>query len=79
VLLGNALFGVAGALLAVPVSAMLLALFELRVTPYALLPQADDARGHPGTDSPADADLAEEGEPPVPPSDDPTRVGAIDP
>jgi len=56
VLLGSSLFGVAGALLAVPVSAMLLALFELRVTHYALLPQADDARGRPGTDRPADAD-----------------------
>jgi predicted PurR-regulated permease PerM len=56
VLLGSSLFGVAGALLAVPVSAMLLALLELRVTHYALLPQADDARVRPGTDRPADAD-----------------------
>ena len=40
VLLGTALFGVAGALLSVPVVAMLLALFDLRVTRHELLPEA---------------------------------------
>ena len=42
VLLGGALFGAAGALLAVPVAAMLLALFELRGTLYDLVPEADE-------------------------------------
>ena len=43
VLLGTSLFGVAGALLAVPVSAMLLALLELQVAPYRLIPEAKSA------------------------------------
>ena len=39
VVLGTALFGVAGALLAVPVSAMLLALFEIQVGPRDPVPE----------------------------------------
>ncbi len=59
VLLGSALFGVAGALLAIPVAAMLLTLLELYRTRYELVPSlagppasgtdgADDAPAGPG-------------------------------
>ena len=45
VLLGAALFGVAGALVAVPVAAMLLALFEIYSKKYELLAELDPAAG----------------------------------
>ena len=45
VMLGTALFGVAGALLAIPVSAMLIALAELRHKRYALRPDLDEPTG----------------------------------
>lgn len=53
VLLGTSLFGVAGALLAVPVSAMLLALFDLEVLRRRPVPNDDD-----DDDEPAEQDLA---------------------
>jgi predicted PurR-regulated permease PerM len=45
VLLGAALFGVAGALVAVPVAAMLLALFEIYSKKYELVPELEPAAG----------------------------------
>jgi len=56
VLLGGALFGAGGALLAVPVAAMLLALFELRGTTYALVPAAEGAGPAPSAPGPGPAD-----------------------
>jgi len=47
VLAGTALFGLAGALLAVPVSAMLLALVELRIQRHALIEDAEPAVRRP--------------------------------
>jgi predicted PurR-regulated permease PerM len=45
VMLGTALFGIAGALLAIPVSAMIIALGELRHKRYELIPalKAEDS------------------------------------
>jgi predicted PurR-regulated permease PerM len=50
VILGTSLFGIAGALLAIPVAAMLLTLLDLYRTRYALVP----ALNQPGTDDAAD-------------------------
>jgi len=46
VILGTALFGVAGALLAIPVVAMLLALLELYRTRYDVLPGLEEPATH---------------------------------
>jgi len=52
VLLGTALFGVAGALLAIPVAAMLFTLLELYRTRYELVPEVE------GTDTDGDEDAS---------------------
>jgi predicted PurR-regulated permease PerM len=55
VILGGALFGVAGALLAIPVAAMLLTLLDLYRTRYALVPElaaSPEAREADDSDSP---------------------------
>jgi predicted PurR-regulated permease PerM len=55
VILGGALFGVAGALLAIPVAAMLLTLLDLYRTRYALVPElaaSPEAREAEDSDSP---------------------------
>lgn len=57
VLLGTALFGVAGALLAIPVAAMLFTLLELYRTRYELVPEVE------GTDANGDDDGGEAAEP----------------
>ena len=60
VLLGSALFGVAGALLAIPVAAMLLTLLELYRTRYELVPAVT---GTADDDAPREGAEAEPGEP----------------
>jgi predicted PurR-regulated permease PerM len=57
VILGTSMFGVAGALLAIPVVAMLLTLLDLYRTRYELLPElaADDGDRGPGDDEPGEA------------------------
>ena len=54
VLLGAALFGVAGAFLAVPVVAMLLALLDIYGKRYDLAAESPGSDGSPGSDEPAD-------------------------
>ena len=59
VILGTAMFGVAGALLAIPVAAMLLSLLDLYRTRYELLPELavdDDAPATSATDGSEDDD-----------------------
>lgn len=48
VMLGTALFGIAGALLAIPVGAMLISLGEIYRKRYELRPDLDDVAGRPG-------------------------------
>jgi len=54
VILGSALFGVAGALLAIPVVAMLLALLDIYRTRYELLPGLVASAAHPEASAPKD-------------------------
>jgi len=60
VMLGAALFGVGGALLAIPVGAMLIALADVRNTRYALRPDLADgaARTAPSSGADAEPDVA---------------------
>jgi predicted PurR-regulated permease PerM len=64
VILGTAMFGIAGALLAIPVVAMLLSLLDLYRTRYDILPSLaiddDDADGADGADREASSDPAAE-------------------
>ncbi|WP_425955331.1 AI-2E family transporter [Xylanimonas sp. McL0601] len=70
VILGTAMFGVAGALLAIPVVAMLLALLELYRTRYELVPELAEAEQIPER-------AREQGPEPTPePTPEPVAVGA---
>lgn len=69
VLLGAALFGVAGAFLAVPVTAMLLTLLDIYGNRYALLPDIQKATEPPASSTPVRRRLGRRHAPDAPPDD----------
>lgn len=75
VILGISMFGVAGALLAIPVVAMLLSLLDLYRTRYELLPELREDAAAPVGALPADGPPDDDPSPPDPARPDPDRPG----